>query len=274
MILKTLSLTPSILHIVKDKGTEQSFSGEYDTFSGAGTYLCRQCGLALFRSETKFPSGCGWPTFDAEIPSTVTRKIEILCARCGAHLGHIFEGENYTPKNTRHCINSLSLDFVPNTTVMDTEEGIFAGGCFWGVEYYFQQLPGVLKTESGYIGGHSENPTYHDIHSSKTGHCEAVRVLYDPTQMNYEKIVKYFFEIHDPSILNRPEEYKSAIFYYNEEQKQIALKLIAELEKMGYSITTELIPVKTFWRAELSQQNYYAKKGVPAECHRYEKKFK
>lgn len=284
-MIKTASLPGMVLTVVQDKGTERPFSGEYDDFGESGTYLCRQCGLALFRSNTKFHSGCGWPSFDEEIKDAVTRetdadgrRTEILCARCHAHLGHVFQGEDFTAKNTRHCVNSLSLDFVPDLTVKDTEEAIFAAGCFWGVEYYFKQLTGVLKTEVGYSGGDKKNPTYEDVCAGNTGHYEVIRVLYDPTKISYEDLTKYFFEIHDPTQTNGQgpdlgEQYLSIIFYYNEMQKQTALKVIVELEQAGYKVATKVLPVKTFWRAETYHQDYYAKTGKHPYCHRYEKKF-
>ena len=159
-VLKTASLSPDARKIICEKDTEYPNTGEYTDLETAGTYLCRQCGLALFRAEHKFHSGCGWPSFDAEIPGKVKRepdadgrRTEILCIRCNAHLGHVFHGEGYTPLSTRHCVNSLSLDFVESLTVNDSSEVIVAGGCFWGMEYYFKKLPGVLKTEVGYSGG-------------------------------------------------------------------------------------------------------------------------
>ena len=245
MILKTASLPKIILDVVNEKGTERPYSGEYDDFGDSGTYLCRQCGLALFRSSTKFHSGCGWPSFDEELPNAVLRetdadgrRAEILCSRCRAHLGHVFLGEGFTGKNTRHCVNSLSLDFVSDLTVTDTEEAIFAAGCFWGVEYYFKKLKGVLKTEVGYTGGNTNNPTYEDVCRKATGHFEAIRVVYDPTKISYEELTKFFFEIHDPTQTNgqgpdHGEQYLSVIFYYDETQKNIATKLIHELEMSG-----------------------------------------
>ena len=113
-------LTPQEEHVIVHKGTEPPFSGIYDDFYEAGTYVCRGCESPLYRSEDKFNAHCGWPAFDDEIPGAVNRsldddmrRIEITCANCGAHLGHVFEGEQLTQKNTRHCVNSLSMRFVP-----------------------------------------------------------------------------------------------------------------------------------------------------------------
>lgn len=285
MLLKTKSLTPTLLHIIRDKGTEQPFTGEYTDQDVAGTYLCRQCGLALFRSQTKFHSMCGWPSFDEEISGAVKqaldqdgRRTEIVCSRCNAHLGHVFQGESYTAKNIRHCVNSLSLDFVPDLQVEDTEEAIFAAGCFWGVEYYLQKLAGVLKTEVGYTGGHKQNPTYEEICAKHTGHYEAIRVVYDPKKISFEALAKYFFEIHDPSQTNGQgpdlgEQYLSVIFYYDDAQKNIAHKLISELEKNGYRIATKILPVHTFWPAESHHQDYYVKVNKQPYCHHYVKRF-
>jgi methionine-R-sulfoxide reductase len=116
-------LTQEEKNIIEDKGTERPFSGEYDDFYEAGTYLCKRCGVELYRSTDKFDAGCGWPAFDDALPGAVKEipdeddmRTEIQCANCGAHLGHVFKGEHLTKKDTRHCVNSLSMRFVPATS--------------------------------------------------------------------------------------------------------------------------------------------------------------
>lgn len=285
MVLKTNSLTPFLLDIIRDKSTEQPFTGKYNNTEETGTYLCRQCGLALFHSQTKFHSGCGWASFDEEIKNAVThlpdsdgRRTEIVCARCHAHLGHVFQGERLTNKNTRHCVNSASLDFIPSLFVKNSEEVILAAGCFWGVEYFFKKREGVLKTEVGYTGGHTSSPTYEDVCSGLTGHYEALRVIFDPEKISFENIVKYFFEIHDPTQQNGQgpdigQQYLSAIFYFDEIQEQSADVLKSQLEQRGLKIATRILPVSVFWPAEQYHQDYYSKNHKQPYCHRYTKRF-
>jgi len=281
------TLTPKEKRVILHKGTERPFTGTYDKFFEAGIYVCKQCSAELYSSTDKFNSGCGWPSFDDEIPGAVHRtrdpdgfRTEITCNNCGAHLGHVFLNEGFTDKNTRHCVNSISLQFIPARTMKGaaTDTAYFAGGCFWGVEYYMEQIPGVLSVESGYMGGRTENPDYREVSSHKSGHAETVQVVFDPSRTNYEKLAKLFFEIHDPTQVNRQgpdvgNQYRSEIFYRSVEQKEVAEKLVSLLEKNGYKVATRINPERTFWNAEGYHQDYYAKNGGTPYCHRRMERF-
>ncbi|HLB56172.1 MAG TPA: bifunctional methionine sulfoxide reductase B/A protein [Coxiellaceae bacterium] len=282
---KYAALTPDILNIIKNKNTEKPFSGKYCEKKINGSYLCRGCGAVLFRADNQFHSGCGWPSFDGsiknhvkEIPDADGRRTEIVCAECNAHLGHVFTGENFTKKNTRHCVNSLSIEFVADKNILKTDEVIVAGGCFWGMQYLFQQYLGVLLTEVGYTDGVTQNPTYQQVCSHTTNHVEAMRIVFDVEKISYENIIKYFFEIHDPTQSDGQgpdigSQYLSRIFYFNESQKNIAEKLKKELTARGLKIATEIKPVKTFWPAEDYHQDYYKKNNQAPYCHSRVKRF-
>jgi len=168
-----------------------------------------------------------------------------------------------------------------NTMSGDTskyKKAIFASGCFWGTEYYMQKAKGVVSTEVGFIGGTKDNPTYKEVCTGKTGHAEACLVVYDPEQTNYEELAKLFFETHDPTQVDRqgPDigtQYRTEIFYLDDEQKEIANKLIGQLEKKGYKVATKVTPATTFWKAEDYHQSYYENKNGTPYCHVYVKKF-
>lgn len=280
-------LTPEEERVIIRKGTEPPFSGKYVNHFGDGTYTCKRCGAKLFDSSSKFHSSCGWPSFDDQIQGTVKMqpdadgvRTEIICANCGAHLGHVFTGEGYTPKNTRYCVNSISLNFAPEQSAQEnkTERAIFASGCFWGTEYHFQKVPGVISTTVGYTGGHVDNPTYKQVCTDKTGHAEAVEVIYDPSKTSYEKLAKLFFETHDFTQLNRqgPDigtQYRSEIFYLDKNQKKITAELIETLEKKGFDVKTKVTPAGKFWPAENYHQDYYQNNGKTPYCHIYRKIF-
>ncbi len=269
--------------VILEKGTERAFTGKYWNHFENGVYTCRQCGAELYSSTGKFRSDCGWPSFDDEMPEAVKRqpdpdgrRTEIVCARCGGHLGHVFKGERLTPRNVRHCVNSVSLVFRPAGEAR-TAEAIFAGGCFWGVEHHFQQADGVISVTSGYTGGTVSEPTYRQVCTGRTGHAEAVRVAYDPTRVSYEQLAKLFFEIHDPTQLDRqgPDagtQYRSAVFYANEEQKKTAEKLIGVLRDKGYKVVTQVVRAGKFYPAEESHQDYL-KKHPERGCHARVRRF-
>ena len=279
-------LTPEEERVILHKGTERPFTGKYNDFFENGTYVCKQCGTPLYKSSDKFKSDCGWPSFDGEIKGAVKHvpdvdgiRTEIACVACGAHLGHVFTGEHLTSKNIRHCVNSVSLVFVPaSTKVSGTDTAIFAGGCFWGVEYYMHKIPGVISTKVGYIGGHLKNPTYRDVCSHTTGYAEAVRVIFDPSKSSYETIARMFFDIHDPTQLNRQgpdigDQYRSEIFYLDSSQKETAEMLIELLKQKGLRVTTKVTLASTFWLAEDYHQQYYEKEGQTPYCHRFVERF-
>jgi len=273
-------------NVIVNKGTERAFSGKYVNTSETGVYKCKVCGSALYRSGDKFSSHCGWPSFDDAIPGAIKevpdrdgRRIEIVCATCGAHMGHVFKGEGYTKKNTRYCVNSVSLQFEKKKAVKPTfKKAYFAGGCFWGVEYYLEKIPGVKEVISGFMGGHVKNPKYKEVVRKKTGHLETVEVIYDPSKVSYETLAKTFFEIHDPTQKNGQgpdigSQYLSAVFVNNNNERKTVNKLINILEGKGLKIATKVLDKAPFYSAEEYHQNHYVRKGGKPYCHRRVKRF-
>jgi peptide methionine sulfoxide reductase msrA/msrB len=273
-------------HVIVDKGTERAFSGKYVDTKEDGTYTCKVCGAPLYKSGDKFDSHCGWPSFDDAIPGAIKeqkdadgRRTEIICANCGAHMGHVFKGEGLTSKNVRHCVNSVSLNFQKmKAQTPAVKTAYFAGGCFWGVEYYLEKIDGVKEVTSGFMGGHLKNPGYYDVVRKDTGHLETVEVVYDPSKVSYETLAKTFFEIHDPTQADGQgpdigSQYLSAIFVSSKEERETIERLIKELEDKGFKIATKVLPKVPFYSAEEYHQNYYERKGSKPYCHRRVKRF-
>lgn len=279
-------LTEFEKYVLIDKGTERAFTGKFTTNKEDGLYRCKVCNVPLYRSDDKFDSNCGWPSFDDAIPGAIKEvpdkdgwRTEIVCANCGAHMGHVFRGEGYTKKNTRHCVNSVSLTFEKKKPDIKQEaKAYFAGGCFWGVEYYMEQIDGVIEVSSGFMGGHVKNPGYYDVIRGKTGHLETVEVTYDPSKVTFESLAKTFFEIHDPTQADGQgpdigSQYLSAVFVNSDQERQVVKKLIGLLEKKGLKVATKVLDAATFYKAEAYHQDYYERKGSTPYCHRRVKRF-
>lgn len=269
-------LSPDLYAVAREADTERAFTGTMWKSETKGTYYCATCGNKLFKSDQKFVSSCGWPSFfEQNNKESITfkddnsygmRRIEALCGRCDSHLGHLFD-DGPEPTGKRYCMNAISLDFVPDGVTAatgDLETVVIGGGCFWCVEAVYQNLDGVKSVYSGYAGGTVENPSYEEVSTGRTGAAEVVEITYDKTKTNLDEIFKVFFTVHDPTTLNRQgadvgTQYRSVIFYKNENEKKVAQDLIKELNTEVFSnkIVTTLEPLKKFYKAEEYHQGYY-----------------
>lgn len=275
-------LTPEQYEVARGKGTERPFCGTLLDNKREGVYACICCRLPLFSSSAKFNSGTGWPSFFQPIAKTNVIehadrsfgmvRTEILCARCDCHLGHVFE-DGPRPTGLRFCVNSESLAFTGLADVKSlaepagaTARAVLAGGCFWCTEAVFEELAGVQSVVSGYAGGTRETADYTAVSTGGTGHAEAIEIVYDPAKITFEALLKVHFATHDPTTLNRQgadvgPQYRSAIFYQNEQEKAIAAAFIADLNESGAfrkPIVTTLEPLAPggFYPAETYHQNY------------------
>lgn len=277
-------LSPEQYYILREKGTEKPFTGKLLMVEDKGVYRCSGCGNPLFSSDSKFDSHCGWPSFDREIKAGTIKtevdssfsmvRTEIMCAKCGGHLGHVFN-DGPTKTGLRYCVNSVSMEFLPekaSVTSSYVDTVTFGGGCFWCTEAIFQRVNGVISVESGYSGGSKPHPTYQDVCSGTSNHAEVIQVVYDKREIKLLDLFEIFFAVHDPTTLNKQgndvgTQYRSVIFYRNEDQlsnAQCAIKSISL--SFDAPIVTKLEPFDAFYKAENYHQDYYKQNGNQPYC--------
>lgn len=279
-------LSPDLYAVAREADTERAFTGTMWNDETKGTYYCATCGFKLFEAEQKFTSSCGWPSFfEQDNKESIVfkpdnkygmRRTEALCGRCDSHLGHLFD-DGPEPTGKRYCMNAISLDFAPYKAETklgaNLETIVLGGGCFWCVEAVYENLEGVEKVVSGYAGGTVLNPTYEQVCSGRTGAAEVIEITYDASKTNLDEIFQVFYTVHDPTTLNRQgadvgTQYRSAIFYKNNEEKKAAESIINELNEKVFNgkIVTTIEKLEKFYPAESYHQNYYEQNKSKGYC--------
>lgn len=306
-------LSPEAYNITQNEGTEAPFANKYWDNKEEGIYVDAVSGKALFSSKDKYDSGSGWPSFtkpiDAnEVESKTDNKLgvtrtEIHSQSANTHLGHVFNDGPAEKGGKRFCVNSASLKFIPlkqmtqkayqkylklftnkqtktlaqkdlASVAVKKETATLAGGCFWGVEHLLKNIPGVLSSQAGYTGGTTANPSYSSISTGTTNHVEAVQIVFDVNKISYQKILSYFWRLHNPTELNKqgPDvgtQYRSVIFYHSEKQKDLAQTSLIQFDKSAVfkkKVVTKIIKASAFYPAEEYHQDYYDKNPGQV-CH-------
>lgn len=298
------ALTPEQYLVTQRNGTERPGTGALLRNKEPGIYVDVVSGEPLFASTDKYESGSGWPSFTRPIEagnvsarrdwSMLIPRTEVRSTHGDSHLGHVFKDGPRARGGLRYCINLAALRFVARADMAaegygdyldrieeapaETRRAVLAGGCFWGMQDLIRNLSGVVSTRVGYSGGEIPNATYR----RHGNHAEAVEIVYDPRRTNFRALLEFFFQIHDPTTVNRQgndrgASYRSAIFYADEDQKVVAEETIADIEALGLwpgKVVTEVAPLGDFWEAELEHQDYLLRRPSGYTCHFVRPKWK